>query len=46
MGSIRDAEARAISEALEKAGGNKRKAARLLGIAPSTLYAKMKQYGI
>jgi DNA-binding NtrC family response regulator len=46
MGSIRDAEARAISEALEKAGGNKRKAARLLGIAPSTLYAKMKQYVI
>ncbi len=46
MGSIRDAEARAISEALEKAGGNKRKAARLLGIAPSTLYAKMKQYKI
>ncbi len=45
-GSIRDAEARAISEALEKAGGNKRKAARLLGIAPSTLYAKIKQYGI
>jgi len=46
MGSIRDAEARAISEALEKAGGNKRKAARLLGIAPSTLYAKMKEYEI
>jgi len=46
IGSIRDAEARAISEALEKSGGNKRKAARLLGIAPSTLYAKMKQYKI
>ncbi len=43
-GSMRDAEAQAIRDALEKAGGNKRKAARLLGIAPSTLYAKMKQY--
>ncbi|UCF31340.1 MAG: sigma 54-dependent Fis family transcriptional regulator [bacterium] len=45
-GSIRDAEAQAIREALDRAGGNKRKAARLLGIAPSTLYAKMKQYRI
>jgi transcriptional regulator with PAS, ATPase and Fis domain len=42
-GSLRDAEAVAIREALEKARGNKRKAARLLGIAPSTLYAKMKR---
>jgi DNA-binding NtrC family response regulator len=45
-GSLRNTEAAAISEALEKVGGNKRKAARLLGIAPSTLYAKMKRYGL
>ncbi|UCG38252.1 MAG: sigma 54-interacting transcriptional regulator [bacterium] len=45
-GSLRDAEAAAIADALRKAGGNKRKAARLLGIAPSTLYAKMKRFGI
>ena len=43
-GSMKDAEAQAIRDALKKADGNKRKAARLLGIAPSTLYAKMKQY--
>jgi DNA-binding NtrC family response regulator len=45
-GSIQDAEARAVKDALERAGGNKRKAARLLGIAPSTLYSKMKKYGL
>jgi len=45
-GSLRTAEARAIQKALEKAGGNRRKAARQLGIAPSTLYAKMKKYGL
>ncbi len=45
-GSLADAEEQAIKEALEKAKGNRRKAARLLGIAPSTLYAKMKKYGM
>jgi two-component system response regulator GlrR len=44
-GSLADAEEQAIKDALEKAVGNRRKAARLLGIAPSTLYAKMKKYG-
>ena len=45
-GSMRNAEVRALREAMEMAGGNKRKAARLLGIAPSTLYAKMRKYKI
>jgi DNA-binding NtrC family response regulator len=45
-GSLKTAEAAAIGDALDKAGGNRRKAARLLGIAPSTLYAKMKKYGL
>ncbi len=43
---MRNAEVRALREAMEMAGGNKRKAARLLGIAPSTLYAKMRKYKI
>jgi len=45
-GSLADAEEGAIRDALEKAGGNKRKVARLLGIAPSTLYAKMKKFNL
>jgi DNA-binding NtrC family response regulator len=45
-GSLAGAEEQAIKDALEKAGGNKRKAARLLGIAPSTLYAKMGKFGL
>ncbi|UCF88229.1 MAG: sigma 54-dependent Fis family transcriptional regulator [bacterium] len=45
-GSLAGAEEQAIKEALEKAGGNRRKAARMLGIAPSTLYAKMKKFGL
>jgi len=45
-GSLAGAEEVAIREALEKAGNNRRKAARMLGIAPSTLYAKMKKFGL
>jgi len=46
QGSLQTTEAEAIRKALEKAEGNRRKAARQLGIAPSTLYAKMKKYGL
>ena len=35
-----------IKKALKEAGGNKRQAARLLGITPPTLYKKMEQYNI
>ena len=45
-GNLQTAEAGTILKALEKTGGNKREAARQLGIAPSTLYAKMKKYGL
>ncbi|MCP3981476.1 MAG: GAF domain-containing protein [bacterium] len=42
-GSLREAEDRAIRHALETAGGNKVKAARILGIDRKTLYTKMKR---
>jgi transcriptional regulator with PAS, ATPase and Fis domain len=45
-GSLAGAEEQTIKNALEKSGGNKRKAARLLGIAPSTLYAKMEKFNL
>lgn len=35
-----------ILKALKQAGGNKRQAAKLLGITPPTLYKKMEQYNI
>jgi DNA-binding NtrC family response regulator len=40
------AEKDAIQEMLLKAGGNREKAAELLGIGRTTLYRKLKQYGI
>jgi len=39
-------EKQAILQALEAAGGNKRKAARVLGIGIATLYRKLKKYEI
>jgi DNA-binding NtrC family response regulator len=35
-----------VRQALEQAGGNKRQAARILGISPQTLYTKMRAFGL
>ncbi len=42
--SLADAERRAIERALEATGGNKTQAARILGITPKTLNAKLSLY--
>ena len=44
--SLADVERLHIFKILERTGGNKKEAASLLGIDRSTLYAKLKQYGI
>ena len=36
----------AVRQTLEREGGNRTRAAKALGIAPSTLYEKLKKYGI
>ena len=45
-GTLTDMEKEAIKHALEKADGNRILASRILGIGKSTLYRKLKQYGI
>jgi two-component system response regulator HydG len=45
-GTLRDLERQRIVEALHEADGNKKLAARRLGIHRSTLYAKMRRYGL
>ena len=42
--TLESIEKAAIQQTLQQFGGNKTKAARALGIAPSTLYAKLKKY--
>jgi DNA-binding NtrC family response regulator len=44
--SLDGAEARHIAAVLRYAGGNRRRAALLLGIARSTLLAKIRRYGL
>jgi len=44
--SLSDQEEQMIRQALEKSGGNKSKAARLLGITRRALYGRLEKYGI
>jgi transcriptional regulator with PAS, ATPase and Fis domain len=44
--TLEDLEANAIQDAIKKCGGNKVRAARMLGIHPSTLYRKIKKFDI
>jgi len=41
---LADFEREAIVGALRQTGGNRRKAARILGISEATLYRRLKQY--
>lgn len=44
--TLEDLERRAIVNALETAGGDRLRAAKLLGIGKTTIYRKLKEYGI
>ncbi len=44
--SMREVEKKAIEQALETMNGNRRRAARLLGIGERTLYRKINEYGL
>jgi len=44
--SVEEMEKFLIEQALEKYGGNRRKAARILGMSERTLYRKIDQYGL
>ncbi|MBI5873802.1 MAG: sigma-54-dependent Fis family transcriptional regulator [Candidatus Omnitrophica bacterium] len=44
--ALKDPEKKIILDALQKCGGNKKEASKLLGINRTTLYKKLSQYGI
>ena len=44
--TLKDMEREAIEQALDRVGGNRRKAATILGISTRTLYRKLKEYGL
>lgn len=44
--SLRELERRAILQALEVTGGDRLRAAKLLGIGKTTIYRKLKEYGL
>jgi len=45
-GRLKDMERQAIIQALEETGGNRKQAARLLGISLRTLQYRLKEFGI
>lgn len=45
-GSLRDAECRAIRDAIDACRGNARQAAKILGMPRSSLYRKLQRYGL
>jgi DNA-binding NtrC family response regulator len=44
--SLKDIERRAVARALRESGGNRRMAARALGMSERTLYRRLKEYGL
>ncbi len=44
--TLDDLERRAVLQALETAGGDRQRAAKLLGIGKTTIYRKLKEYGV
>ncbi len=44
--TLKDREREAIEQALDRVGGNRRKAAEILGISTRTLYRKLKEYDL
>jgi DNA-binding NtrC family response regulator len=46
MASLEERERQAILEALERTGGHRERAARLLGVSVRTLYSRLNRYGI
>ena len=44
--TLAQAEKKAIEQALKAAGGSAKRAAKILEISPSTMYSKIKSYGI
>ena len=44
--TMSEVERRTIETLLEELGGNRRRAAQLLGIGERTLYRKLKEFGI
>jgi transcriptional regulator of acetoin/glycerol metabolism len=45
-GSLRDVEKQQIISALEQTGWHRGKAAEILGISPSTLYRRLRDYNL
>ncbi|MDH3756114.1 MAG: Fis family transcriptional regulator, partial [Acidimicrobiia bacterium] len=46
LGQLERAELEVMLRALDRAGGNKTKAAKSIGMARSTLYRKLRDYGL